>query len=125
MNRGETAQLGATEVSLEMKALVISFMVGGIGPASWSMAACIEVATCNFGHESSESPMNPAQRYVLASSRVLVALILLLNVLGIIGQAQAAREAIKHGASVSLAPPGIRAGVGISGVHRGWRMRRP
>jgi hypothetical protein len=77
--------------------------------------------------------MNPAQRYVLASSRVLVALILLLNVLGIIRQAQAAREAITS-ASLAVKRSSTtekREGssripcVSISGVHPGWKMRRP
>lgn len=42
--------------------------------------------------------MNPLQRYVLAIARVLVALIFLLNGLGIISQAQPAKEMIEHGA---------------------------
>ena len=48
--------------------------------------------------------MNFLQRYVLVLSRVLVAIIFLLNGLGIISQAQAARELLEHGVPVSLVP---------------------
>ena len=46
--------------------------------------------------------MNSTQRYILAFSRVLVAMIFLLNGLGIISQALAARELAEHGVSASL-----------------------
>lgn len=48
--------------------------------------------------------MNSLQRYLLALSRVLVAIIFLLNGLGIISQAQAAKELIGRGAPASLVP---------------------
>src|SRR6266436_4345620 len=48
--------------------------------------------------------MNSSQRYVLAFSRVLVATIFLLNGLGIISQAPAARELTEHGAPAGLVP---------------------
>jgi uncharacterized membrane protein YphA (DoxX/SURF4 family) len=48
--------------------------------------------------------MNSTQRYALAISRVLVAMIFLLNGLGIVSQAQAAKELIEHGAPASLVP---------------------
>ena len=48
--------------------------------------------------------MKSSQRNVLAVSRVLVAMIFLLNGLGIISQAMAAKELIEHGAPASLAP---------------------
>lgn len=48
--------------------------------------------------------MNSSQQYVLAFSRVLVAIIFLFNGLGIINQAVAARELIEHGAPASLVP---------------------
>ena len=51
-----------------------------------------------------EPPMNSTQRYVLVVSRVLVAMIFLLNGLGIISQALAAKELIEHGAPASLVP---------------------
>ena len=46
--------------------------------------------------------MNSTQRYVLALSRILVAIIFLLNGLGIISQAVAARELAEHAPEVSL-----------------------
>jgi putative oxidoreductase len=48
--------------------------------------------------------MNSFQRYVLAFSRVLIAIIFLLNGLGIISQAMAAKVLIEHGAPASLVP---------------------
>jgi putative oxidoreductase len=48
--------------------------------------------------------MNSIQRYVLAISRVLVAMIFLLNGLGVVSQVQAAKELIEHGAPASLVP---------------------
>jgi putative oxidoreductase len=48
--------------------------------------------------------VNSLQRYVVAFSRVLVAMIFLLNGLGIINQAGAAKELLEHGASTSLVP---------------------
>jgi putative oxidoreductase len=48
--------------------------------------------------------MKSSQRYVLAFSRVLVATIFLLNGLGIVSQAAAARELTEHGAPASLVP---------------------
>jgi putative oxidoreductase len=48
--------------------------------------------------------MSSTQRYVLAISRVLVAMIFLLNGLGIVSQVQAAKELIEHGAPASLVP---------------------
>jgi putative oxidoreductase len=48
--------------------------------------------------------MNSLQRYVLALSRVLMAIVFLLNGLGIISQAGAAKELIEHGAPASLVP---------------------
>ena len=48
--------------------------------------------------------MNSTQRYVLAVSRLLVAMIFLLNGLGIVSQATAAKELIEHGAPASLVP---------------------
>ena len=47
--------------------------------------------------------MNSTQRYVLAFSRVLVAIIFLLTGLGVISQALAAKELVEHGAPASLA----------------------
>jgi putative oxidoreductase len=46
--------------------------------------------------------MNSLQRSVLVLSRVLVAIIFLLNGLGIVSQAGAAKELLEHGASASL-----------------------
>ena len=48
--------------------------------------------------------MTSRQRYVLTVSRALVAIIFLLNGLGIISQAQAAKELIGHGAPPSMVP---------------------
>lgn len=48
--------------------------------------------------------MNSTQRYILASSRALAAMIFLLNGLGIISQALAAKELIEHGAPAGLVP---------------------
>jgi putative oxidoreductase len=48
--------------------------------------------------------VNSTQRHILAVSRILVAMIFLLNGLGIVSQAQAARELIEHGAAASLVP---------------------
>jgi putative oxidoreductase len=48
--------------------------------------------------------MNSLQRYVLVLSRVLVAIIFLLNGLGIISQAAAAKALVDHGAPASLVP---------------------
>jgi hypothetical protein len=45
--------------------------------------------------------MNSSQQYVLAFSRVLVAIIFLFNGLGIINLAVASRELIEHGAPAS------------------------
>jgi putative oxidoreductase len=48
--------------------------------------------------------MNSTQRYVLILSRVLVVVIYLLNGLGIMSQAQAAKELAEHGAPANLVP---------------------
>lgn len=48
--------------------------------------------------------MNSLQRYVPALSRVLMAIVFLLNGLGIIIQAGAAKELLEHGAPASLVP---------------------
>jgi putative oxidoreductase len=48
--------------------------------------------------------MNSFQRYVLVISRVLIAIIFLLNGLGIISQAMAAKALIEHGAPASVVP---------------------
>jgi uncharacterized membrane protein YphA (DoxX/SURF4 family) len=48
--------------------------------------------------------MNSFQRYVLAFSRFLIAVIFLLNGLGIISQAMAAKALIEYGAPASLVP---------------------
>ena len=48
--------------------------------------------------------MNLLQRYVLALSQILIAIIFLLNGLGIINQAVAAKMLIEHDAPASLAP---------------------
>jgi putative oxidoreductase len=48
--------------------------------------------------------MNSFQRNVLALSRVLIATVFLLNGLGIISQALAAKELIEHGAPAGLVP---------------------
>jgi putative oxidoreductase len=48
--------------------------------------------------------MNSLQRYVLVLARVLVAIIFLLNGLGIISQAGAAKELAEHGAPANLVP---------------------
>jgi uncharacterized membrane protein YphA (DoxX/SURF4 family) len=48
--------------------------------------------------------MNSTQRYVLALSRLLVAIIFVLNGLGIISQAVAARELAEHGAPAAVLP---------------------
>ncbi len=48
--------------------------------------------------------MNPLQRYALTISRALVAMIFLLNGLGIVSQAMAAKELIEHGASAGMVP---------------------
>src|SRR5271167_230971 len=48
--------------------------------------------------------MNSLQRYVLALSRVLVAIIFLLNGLGVISQAAAAKELVDRGAPASVVP---------------------
>jgi putative oxidoreductase len=53
---------------------------------------------------SKESPMNSLQRSVFALSRVLMAIVFLLNGLGIINQAVAAKELLEHGAPASLVP---------------------
>jgi putative oxidoreductase len=47
--------------------------------------------------------MNSTQRYVLAFSRVLVAIVFLLTGLGVISQALAAKALVEHGAPASLA----------------------
>src|SRR5271163_3533836 len=47
--------------------------------------------------------MSSFQRYVLIFSRVLVAVIFLVNGLGIISQAGAAKELLEHGAPAGLA----------------------
>jgi hypothetical protein len=52
--------------------------------------------------------MNSFQRYVLAVSRVLIAIVFLLNGLGIISQALAAKALIEHGAPASLVPIAVR-----------------
>jgi putative oxidoreductase len=69
---------------------------------SQGSAASFEWAICNFCLALLESPMNSLQQYVLALSRILVAMIFLLNGLGIISQAGAAKELIDHGAPASL-----------------------
>jgi putative oxidoreductase len=51
-----------------------------------------------------EITMSSFQRYIVVFSRVLVAMIFLLNGLGIINQAVAARELIEHGAPANLVP---------------------
>jgi uncharacterized membrane protein YphA (DoxX/SURF4 family) len=48
--------------------------------------------------------MNSLQRYVLTLSRVLASIIFLLNGLGIISQATAAKELVEHGAPAGLVP---------------------
>jgi putative oxidoreductase len=48
--------------------------------------------------------MNPLPRYVRVLARVLVAIIFLLNGLGIVSQAGAAKQLLQHGASARLAP---------------------
>jgi putative oxidoreductase len=48
--------------------------------------------------------MNSLQRYVLSLSRVLMSIVFLLNGLGIINQAVAAKELIEHGAPASVVP---------------------
>jgi uncharacterized membrane protein YphA (DoxX/SURF4 family) len=48
--------------------------------------------------------MNSLARYVLVFSRVLVAIIFLLNGLGIISQGQAAKELLEHGAPAGVVP---------------------
>lgn len=48
--------------------------------------------------------MNSLQRYVLALSRVLVAIIFLLSGLGIISQAAAAKELVDRGAPAGVVP---------------------
>jgi len=48
--------------------------------------------------------MNSFQRYLLALSRVLVAIIFLVNGLGIISQAAAAKELVEHGAPEGVVP---------------------
>jgi putative oxidoreductase len=48
--------------------------------------------------------MNSFQRYALTLSRVLIAIVFLLNGLGIISQAIAAKELIEHGAPAGLVP---------------------
>jgi len=48
--------------------------------------------------------MNSLQRYVLALSRVLVAIIFLLNGFGIISQAAAAKELVNRGAPAGVVP---------------------
>jgi putative oxidoreductase len=48
--------------------------------------------------------MNSLQRYVLIFSRGLVSIVFLLNGLGIINQAAAAKELIGHGAPATLVP---------------------
>src|SRR5271169_2680397 len=48
--------------------------------------------------------MNSLQRYVLALSRVLVAIIFLLNGLGIISQTAAAKELVDRGAPAGVVP---------------------
>jgi len=48
--------------------------------------------------------MNSTEPYLLAPSRVLVAIIFFLNGLGIISQVDAARELTEHGAPATLVP---------------------
>jgi hypothetical protein len=48
--------------------------------------------------------MSSLQRYVLALSRIVMTIVFLLNGLGIINQAVAAKELIEHGAPASLVP---------------------
>jgi putative oxidoreductase len=48
--------------------------------------------------------MNSLQRNVLIISRILVAMIFLLNGLGIISQAQPAKELLEHGAPANAVP---------------------
>jgi putative oxidoreductase len=48
--------------------------------------------------------MNALQRYILAISLVLIAIIFLLNGLGIISQAQPAKELLAHGVPATLVP---------------------
>ena len=48
--------------------------------------------------------MNSLQRYVLAFSRVLTAIIFLVNGLGIINQATAAGELVEHGVPAGVVP---------------------
>ena len=48
--------------------------------------------------------MNSLQRYALSLSRVLMSIVFLLNGLGIINQAVAAKELIEHGAPASVVP---------------------
>jgi putative oxidoreductase len=48
--------------------------------------------------------MNSLQRYVLVFSRVLMSIVFLLNGLGIINQAAAAKELLEHGAPAGVVP---------------------
>jgi putative oxidoreductase len=48
--------------------------------------------------------MNSLQRYVLSISRALMSIVFLLNGLGIISQAVAAKELLEHGAPASVVP---------------------
>ena len=48
--------------------------------------------------------MNSLQRYLLDVSRVLVAIIFLLNGLGIVSQAQAVKDLLDHGTPAGLVP---------------------
>jgi putative oxidoreductase len=48
--------------------------------------------------------VNSLQRYVLVLSRILIAVIFLLNGFGIISQAMAAKALIEHGAPASVVP---------------------
>jgi putative oxidoreductase len=48
--------------------------------------------------------MNSLQRYVLSISRALMSVVFLLNGLGIISQAVAAKELLEHGAPASVVP---------------------
>jgi putative oxidoreductase len=51
-----------------------------------------------------DAPMNSLQRNVLVLSRVLVAVIFLLNGLGIVSQVQATKDLLDHGSPANLVP---------------------
>jgi putative oxidoreductase len=62
------------------------------------------MGTRNTSILNKESAMNSLERYALSLSRVLMSIVFLLNGLGIISQAVAAKELIEHSAPVSIVP---------------------